>query len=71
MRMFEQYCRNETNTTIKDSESFKFKVRITGRTSATIDTKDVQIAVALKHSNSIWRTLEMILNNCEINVILP
>ena len=69
--MFEQYCRNETNTTIKDSESFKFKVRITGRTSATFDTKDVQIAVALKHSNSIWRTLEMILINCEINVILP
>ena len=71
MRVFGQYCRNETNPTITDSESFKFKVRITGRTSATIDTKDVQIAVALKHSNSIWRTLEMILINCEINVILP
>ena len=52
MRMFGQFCRNETNPTITDSE-------------------DVQIAVALKHSNSIWRTLEMILINCEINVILP
>ena len=71
MRMFGQYCRNETNPTITDSESFKLKVRITGRTSAAIDTKDVQIAVALKHSDTIWRTLEIILINCEINVVLP
>ena len=71
MRVFGQYCRNETNPTITDSESFKFKVRITGRTSVAIDTKDVKIVVALKHSSSIWGTLEMILINCKSNVIVP
>lgn len=33
---------------VADFESFKFKGRITGRTSAATDTKDVGIAVALK-----------------------
>ena len=31
--------------------------------------KTVQIIVALKYLSNFWKTLEMLLNNCEINVI--
>ena len=31
--------------------------------------KTVQIKVALKYLSNFWKTLEMLLNNCEINVI--
>ena len=33
-------------------------------------TKDVEIIVPLKHLSNFWRTLEMSLINCEINLIL-
>ena len=37
-----QYYKNEPNDTIADSESFKSKVKITGKTPADGNTKDVQ-----------------------------
>ena len=33
-------------------------------------TKDVEIMVSLKYLSSFWRTLEVLLINCEINVTL-
>ena len=33
-------------------------------------TKNVKIRVPLKYLNDLWRTLEMALINCEINLIL-
>ena len=48
---------------------FKFKQKITGATSAN-GTKDVEIMVPLKYLCNFWRTLEMPLINCEINLIL-
>ena len=44
-----QYCRDDLNATITDSESFKFKASITGRTPAGGNPKDVEIAVPLKY----------------------
>ena len=41
---------------VTDSESFKFKVKITGKTP-----NDDKI---------LWRTLELLLINCEVNLIL-
>ena len=55
----------EGNTT----DSFKFKAKITGRTGNN-GTKDVEIMVPLKYLSNFWRTLEMPLINCEVNVIL-
>ena len=37
-----QYYKDEPNDTIADSESFKSKVKITGKTPADGNTKDVQ-----------------------------
>ena len=50
------------------TDSFKLKVKITGQTND--GTKDVEIMGPLKYLNNFWRTLEMPLINCEINLIL-
>ena len=51
------------------TDSFKFKAKITGQTGND-GTKDVEIIVPLKYLSNFWRTLEMPLINCEINLIL-
>ena len=55
----------ENNTT----DSFKFKAKITGQTGND-GTKDVEIIVPLKYLSNFWRTLEMPLINCGVNLIL-
>ena len=52
------------------SESFKSKIKITGKTPPAGDTKDVEIIVPLKCLSNFWRTLEMPLIKCEVNLIL-
>ena len=51
------------------TDSFKFKVKITGETGDD-GTNDVEIMVPLKYLSNFWRTLEMPLINCEVNLIL-
>ena len=55
----------ENNTT----DSFKFKAKITGQ-NGNNGKKDVEIMVPLKYLSNFWRTLEMPLINCEVNLIL-
>ena len=75
-----QYCKDipgvDNNNLIVNfaennlTDSFNFKVKITGQ---TVDDgrKKVEIMVPLKHLSNFWRTLEMSLINCKINLILP
>ena len=65
-----QYYRDEPNDNLANSESFKFKVKITGKTPAADNEKDVKIMVPLKYLSNFWRTLEMPLINSEVNLIL-
>ena len=51
------------------TDSFTFKAKITGQTGDD-GTKDVEIMVPLKYLSNFWRTLEMPLINCEVNLIL-
>ena len=44
-----QYCRDEPSVNMTDSESFKFKARITGANPPAGNTKDVDIAAPLKY----------------------
>ena len=60
----------QSNDKLTDSESFRSKVKITGNTTAAGNTKDVEIIVPLKYLSNFWRTLEIPLINCEINLIL-
>ena len=55
---------------IEDSKSFKSKTKITGKTPNDDNEKDVEIMVPLKYLSNFWRTLEMPLINCEVNLIL-
>ena len=50
-----------------DSTSFKFKQKMCKGANGR---KDVKIIVPLKYLSNFWRTLEMSLINCEINLVL-
>ena len=65
-----QCFRYEPNDVLANSESFKFKVIITGKTPAAGNQENVEIMVPLKHLSNLWRTLEMPLINCEVNFVL-
>ena len=65
-----QYYRDEPDDNLADSESFKSKIKITGKTLNNGNEKDVEIMVPLKYLSNFWRTLEMPLINCEVNLIL-
>ena len=54
-----QYYKDDPYDNIANSESFKFKVKITGTTSNNDNTKDVEKIVPLKYLSNFWRTLEM------------
>ena len=74
-----QYCKDIPARNVNDeiivfdvnnvTDSFNFKVKITGRTGND-GTKDVEIMVPLKYLSNFWRTLEMPLINCELNLTL-
>ena len=65
-----QCFRDEPDDDLEDSESFKSKIKITGKTPDDDNVKDVEIMVPLKYLSNFWRTLEMSLINCEVNLIL-
>ena len=58
------------------TDSFNFKTKITGQTAADNNNGniagrvDVEIMVPLKCLSNFWRTLEMPLINCEVELIL-
>ena len=65
-----QYFRDEPNDNLADSESFKSKINITGKTPNDDNEKDVEIMIPLKYLSNFWRTLEMPLINCQVNLTL-
>ena len=66
-----QYFGDEPDKNLEDSELFKSKIMITGKTPKDENEKDVELMVPLKSLSNFWRTLEMPLINCEVNLILP
>ena len=56
---------NGTNATV----SFNFKAKTTHQTRNNW-TKEIGIMVPLKYLSNLLRTIEMPLNNCEVNIIL-
>ena len=65
-----QYYRDNPKDILTNSESFKSKTKIIGKTSAAGNTKNVEIMVSLKYLSNFWRILEMSSINCEVNLIL-
>ena len=74
-----QYCKDmpavDNNNAIVNfaennlTDSFNFKVKMTSQTGDD-GTKNVKIMITLKYLINFWRTLEMPLINCEINLTL-
>ena len=74
-----QYCKDipavDNNNAIVNfadnnlTDSFNFKVKITGQTGDD-GTKNVEIMVSLSYLSAFWRSLELPLINCEVNLIL-
>ena len=55
-----QYYRDEPNDNLANSESFKSKIKMTGKTPNNDNGKDVEIMVPLKYLSNLWRNLEML-----------
>ena len=74
-----QYCKDvpavNNNGDIVDfnganaTNSFNFKTKTTGHTDNDGEI-NVEMMVPLKHLSDFWRTLEILLINCEVNLAL-
>ena len=61
---------NKADLTIDNSQSFKYKAALVGKTTdavnnANISVKDAKIVVPLKYLSNFWRSLEIRLINCK------
>ena len=65
-----QCYKDDPNDNIADSESFKSKIKIRGKTRDDGNTKDVEVIVPLKYLDNFCRTPEMPLINYEVNLEL-
>ena len=52
------------------TDSFNFKTKITGQTDNNGRIDNVEIMVPLKYLSNFWRTFEIPLINCEVNIVL-
>ena len=70
---FWQYCKDilavDNNNAIVSIAENDFEVKMTGQTGDD-GAKNVEIMVPFKYFSIVWRTLEIPLINCEINLIL-
>ena len=61
---------NNADLTIDNSESFKYKAALVGKTAnhnnGKSSVKDTKIVVPLKYLSNFWRSLEMPLINCKV-----
>ena len=53
-----------------NAPSFKYKASIIDNTETNGTKKGVKIAVPLKNLSNVWRSLEMPLNNCKVELSL-
>ena len=60
---------NDADLTVNDSQSFKYKAVLLGKTANYDDgkrsVKDVKVVALLKYLSNFWRSLEMLLINCK------
>ena len=66
---------NNADLTIDNSQSFKYKAALLGKTANAVNNtnssvKDAKIVVPLKYLSNFWRSLEMALINCKIHLEL-
>lgn len=62
-----QYWKDDPND--NKTDSIKFEIRFKNNTKIT-DIANVEIAAPVRYFSNFWRTLEMLLINCKINLML-
>ena len=67
-----KYFRDElSNPLSSNSESFKYKTNIVGKTQEDNDSlTNAKVVIPLKHLSNFWRALNIPLINCEVELIL-
>ena len=61
------YYRDEPSDLLStNSESFKYKTSIAGKTLNNDSLTDAEVVVPLKHLSNFWRSLDIPLINCEV-----
>ena len=79
--MWNYYRDEPSNPLSSNSESFKYKTSITGNTydagagqavygASKVGKNETEVVITLKHLSNFWRTLNIPLINCEIELIL-
>ena len=61
---------NNANVTDNNAPSFKYKANLIGNTETNGTKKRVKIAIPLKYLSNFWRSLEIPLINCKIELSL-
>ena len=64
---------NNADLTIDNSQSFKYKAALLGKTADAVNNtnssvKEAKIVVPLKYLSNFWRSLEMLLINCKVHL---
>ena len=65
-----QYCRDEPNGNLANSESFKSKIKITVKTPAAGNEKDIEIIVPLKYLSNLNHLFELSFQGVDRLVVL-
>ena len=61
---------DNANVTVANSSSFKYKSNFVGNTDSNGYLNGVKIAVPLKYLSNFWRSLEMPLIDCKVELSL-
>ena len=67
------YYRDEPSDPLSfNSESFKYKTSIKGKTPQNGDLlTNAKVVIPLKHLTNFWKSLDIPLINCKVELILP
>ena len=66
----DEIVNNAGVTSDNNAPSFKYKANLTGNTENNGTKNGVKIAVPLKYLSNFWRSLEMLLINCKVELSL-
>ena len=69
--LWNYYIDEPSNPLSMNSESFKYKTNTVGKTPEDNDSlTNSKVVISVKHSSNFWKTLNISLINCEVELIL-
>ena len=64
-----QHCKDNPNDNLTDSESFKSKIKITGKAPNNGNTKDVEIIAPLKYLSNFWNAINKLWSKSSFHLV--